>query len=54
MAIIKHVPLLAKQLGKDFFSDRLTAVCVGWLGDDFASVRKAATENLRVSCSCFT
>lgn len=46
LAIIQHIPLLAKQLGKDFFSDQLSSLCVGWLGDDIASIRTAAATNL--------
>jgi serine/threonine-protein phosphatase 2A regulatory subunit A len=47
LAIIQQIPLLAKQLGKSFFSDKLTSLCVGFLGDDIASIRAAATENLK-------
>lgn len=46
-AIIKHIPLLAEQLGKDFFSEKLASLCVGWLGDDIATIRTAAASNLR-------
>ena len=49
LAIMQHIPLLAKQLGKDFFSGKLTSLCVGWLGDDISSVRQAAAINLKVS-----
>jgi serine/threonine-protein phosphatase 2A regulatory subunit A len=47
-AIIDNIPLLAKQLGKDFFTEKLSSLCVGWLGDDIASIRKAAAINLKV------
>lgn len=47
LAIIKHIPLLAKQLGQDFFSEKLSSLCVGWLGDDISSIRQAAATNLR-------
>ena len=53
LAIIENIPLLAKQLGKDFFTEKLTSLCVGWLGDDIASIRKAAAVNLKVSLSVF-
>jgi len=46
-AIIKQIPLLAKQLGIDFFSDKLASLCVAWLGDDIASIRNAASQNLQ-------
>jgi serine/threonine-protein phosphatase 2A regulatory subunit A len=44
---MQHIPLLAKQLGKVFFTERLVALCIGWLGDDISSIRQAATENLK-------
>ena len=47
MAIIQHIPLLAKQLGRDFFTDRLATLCVGWLGDDISTIRHAAAKNLK-------
>lgn len=47
LAIIEHIPLLARQLGITFFTDRLAAVCVGWLGDDIASIRVAAAKSMR-------
>jgi serine/threonine-protein phosphatase 2A regulatory subunit A len=48
-----HIPLLARQLGIDFFSDKLASLCVGWLGDDIASIRTAAAENLKDLASVF-
>ena len=42
LAIIQQIPLLAKQLGKDFFTDKLSAICVNWLADDIATIRDAA------------
>ena len=47
--IMQHIPHLAKQLGKDFFSEKLTTPCVGWLRDDISTIRQAAAENLKVS-----
>ena len=49
LAIIDKIPTLAKQLGKNFFSDKLSGLCVAWLGDDIASIRQAAAINLQVS-----
>lgn len=40
------MPLLAKQLGRDFFTEKLTSICVGWLGDHIATIRVAAAQNL--------
>lgn len=49
LAIIQHIPLLAKQLGREFFTEKLSSLCVGWLGDDIASIRRAAASNLKVN-----
>jgi serine/threonine-protein phosphatase 2A regulatory subunit A len=53
LAIIQQIPLLAKQLGRDFFTDKLVAICVNWLGDDIATVREAATLNLKQLTAIF-
>jgi serine/threonine-protein phosphatase 2A regulatory subunit A len=33
--------------GVEFFDDKLAGLCLAWLGDSVASVRAAATANLR-------
>ena len=50
---MQHIPLLAKQLGKEFFREKLTNLCVGWLGDDISTIRKAAAENLKELTNIF-
>lgn len=47
MAIIEYIPLLASQLGVKFFDEKLSALCMGWLGDTVFSIREAATHNLK-------
>lgn len=47
LAVIENTPMLAKQLGVQFFSDRLVALTLGWLGDSVFSIRRAAAENLK-------
>eukprot|EP01138_Halocafeteria_seosinensis_P002055 gb/GECG01002104.1/.p1 GENE.gb/GECG01002104.1/~~gb/GECG01002104.1/.p1 ORF type:complete len:615 (+),score=93.63 gb/GECG01002104.1/:1-1845(+) len=47
MAIIEFMPLLANQLGREFFNDQLTQLCIRWLSDDVSSIREAAAVNLR-------
>jgi serine/threonine-protein phosphatase 2A regulatory subunit A len=47
LAIIEFMPLLAKQLGVEFFNDKLSSMCLGWLSDPIFSIREAATINLR-------
>jgi serine/threonine-protein phosphatase 2A regulatory subunit A len=53
LAIIQQIPLLAKQLGQDFFTDKLSSICVNWLGDDIATIRDAATTNLKELTALF-
>lgn len=47
LAIIKHLPLVARHVGQKVFDDKLIEHCIKWLGDEVFSIREAATENLR-------
>jgi hypothetical protein len=47
LAIIDYIPLLASQLGMDFFNTQLLSMCLSWLGDAVFSIREAATSNLK-------
>lgn len=47
LAIIEYIPLLAKQLGVEFFDEKLGNLCMSWLGDTVFSIREAATQNLK-------
>mmetsp|Transcript_1118 Transcript_1118/g.3469 ORF Transcript_1118/g.3469 Transcript_1118/m.3469 type:complete len:615 (-) Transcript_1118:85-1929(-) len=55
LAIIQHVPLLARQLGKEFFEgdDKLSSLCINWLGDTVWSIREAAILNLKSLAEVF-
>lgn len=53
LAIIEFVPLLASQLGPDFFGAELTALCMRWLTDPVAAIRDAAAGNLRKLAEVF-
>jgi serine/threonine-protein phosphatase 2A regulatory subunit A len=46
LAIIELIPILAKHLGREYFGDKLSALCMAWLDDGVHSIRRAATENL--------
>jgi hypothetical protein len=46
-AIIEYIPLIATQLGVEFFDDQLGSLCMTWLGDTVFSIREAATMNLK-------
>lgn len=47
LAIIEYIPLLASQLGVAFFDEKLSTLCMSWLGDTVFSIREAATQNLK-------
>lgn len=47
VGIIEYIPLLASQLGVKFFDEKLSSLCMGWLGDTVFSIREAATHNLK-------
>lgn len=47
LAIIEYIPLLASQLGVKFFDEKLSTLCMSWLGDPVFSIREAATQNLK-------
>jgi serine/threonine-protein phosphatase 2A regulatory subunit A len=47
LAIIQYVPLLASQLGVKFFDEKLSSLCMSWLGDTVFSIREASTQNLK-------
>ena len=47
MAIIEYMPLLAGQLGVEFFDEKLNTLCMAWLVDHVYAIREAATNNLK-------
>lgn len=47
MAVIENIPLLASQLGVAFFDEKLSNLCMSWLGDVVFSIRESATNNLK-------
>ena len=51
LAIIEYMPLLAGQLGVDFFDEKLNSLCMTWLIDHVFAIREAATNNLKVRFS---
>lgn len=53
LAIIEHIPMLGEQLGKVFFSEKLSNLCLTCLGDDVYSVRRLAACNLEKLCVLF-
>uniref|UniRef100_A0A665UMV2 Serine/threonine-protein phosphatase 2A 65 kDa regulatory subunit A beta isoform n=1 Tax=Echeneis naucrates TaxID=173247 RepID=A0A665UMV2_ECHNA len=46
LAIIEYMPLLAGQLGVEFFDEKLNTLCMAWLIDHVYAIREAATCNL--------
>mmetsp|Transcript_11642 Transcript_11642/g.12790 ORF Transcript_11642/g.12790 Transcript_11642/m.12790 type:complete len:572 (-) Transcript_11642:137-1852(-) len=47
LSVIESIPLLAEQLGVEFFDAKLGVLCFGWLSDSVFSIRTAAIENLQ-------
>ena len=47
LAIIEYAPLLAAQLGTEFFEGKLGELCMSWLGDSVSAIRQAAASNLQ-------
>jgi serine/threonine-protein phosphatase 2A regulatory subunit A len=47
LAIIEYMPLLAGQLGVEFFDEKLNTLCMTWLVDHVFAIREAATINLK-------
>lgn len=47
LAVIENLPMLAKQLGINFFNEKLISLCMNWLTDNVFSIRKAAIENFK-------
>ena len=45
--MIELFPVLAKQLGQEFFNEKLRDICVEMLQDKIYSVREAAVENIK-------
>lgn len=39
LAIIEYIPLLAAQLGREYFEEQLSDLCMSWLADTVFSIR---------------
>ncbi len=53
LAVIENTPMLAKQLGVQFFNEKLINLSLAWLGDVVFSIRKAAAQNIRYLTEIF-
>lgn len=53
LAIIEYMPLLANQLGVQFFNDKLSTMCLTWLSDSVFSIRQAASLNMQKLAEIF-
>ena len=45
--------MLAKQLGEDFFVEKLNPICVNWLTDSIFTIREAAVDNIKEITAVF-
>lgn len=53
LAILEHMPLLAEQLGRKMFDDKLNELCMKWLVDHVYAIRQAATITVRKLVATF-
>ena len=44
---MEQYPALAKQLGEQFFTEKLVQICLNWLNDNVYSIRMAAIDNFK-------
>ena len=47
LSVVEQYPALAKQLGENFFTEKLVPICIKWLSDSIFSIRIAAIKNLK-------
>lgn len=47
LAIIQYMPLLAGQLGEEFFNRNMNRLCLAWLVDHVYAIREAAVQILK-------
>jgi len=53
LAIIEYIPLLGSQLGNQFFDEKLSNLCLTWLGDSVFAIREAAALNIKKLAEVF-
>jgi serine/threonine-protein phosphatase 2A regulatory subunit A len=47
LSVVEQFPILARQLGEPFFTDKLNPICVIWLKDSIFTIREAALNNFK-------
>ena len=47
LSVVEQYPALAKQLGEQFFTEKLVQICLNWLNDNVYSIRMAAIDNFK-------
>lgn len=45
LTVIDTFPVLAKQLGEQFFNDRLSNICISWINDSVFAIRESCLNN---------
>lgn len=51
LAIVEHMPLLAEQLGQQFFDEKLLKICMAWLTDHGALSTSFLFIHFSVQCT---
>jgi serine/threonine-protein phosphatase 2A regulatory subunit A len=45
--VVEQFPVLARQLGEPFFTEKLNPICLAWIKDSIFSIREAALSNFK-------
>lgn len=47
LSVVEQFPVLARQLGEQFFNEKLNPICLTWLKDTIFTIREASLNNFK-------
>ena len=47
LSVVQQFPILARQIGEQFYNDKLNVISSNWLRDSIFTIREAAIENFK-------
>jgi serine/threonine-protein phosphatase 2A regulatory subunit A len=53
LSVVQQFPVLARQLGEQFYNDKLNPISQAWLQDSIFTIREAAIENFKELAKIF-
>jgi len=53
LSVLRYIPPLARQLSVEFFTEKLSSLCYGWMVDTVFAIRSAAIDNLKELATIF-